>query len=91
MHIIVLSVSLLLDWLLIGAWLLLLVVLLLIDTWLLLHLEAAWCLLLLNVHRHESCLWVVRFVKQRLLVVMDMLLFLLVCETDAEADTAADD
>ena len=80
MHIIVLIVGLLLSWLLIGAWLLLLVgarLLLLVGARLLLLIGArlllvgAWCLLLLNVHRHEFRFRIDLLVKQWLLVGWD--------------------
>ena len=78
MHIIVLNVGLLLNWLLIGAWLLLVGArLLLVGTRLLLLVSArlllvgAWRLLLLNVHRHEFRFRIDLLVKQWLLVGWD--------------------
>ena len=67
MHIIVLNVGLLLNWLLIGAWLLLVGARLLLVGTRLLLLVSAWRLLL-NVHRHEFRFRIDLLVKQWLLV-----------------------
>ena len=71
MHIIVLNVGLLLNWLLIGAWLLLVGARLLLVGTRLLLLVGAWRLLLLNVHRHEFRFRIDLLVKQWLLVGWD--------------------